>query len=768
MTEKEKFRKEGRKIADTLPAALTVWYPFQENSRVLVVGSYREAVSGILSERKLTVTAAEADALPEGTDLFDYIICIEAPETVSDPADLLLRLRGLLGKDGILLLGMNNRLGIRYFCGDRDLYTERNFDGIENYWRAYSKAEDAFAGRCYDKAKLTEYLAAAGFENPKFYSVFPDLRDPVTLYAEGYLPNEDVSCRLFPEYHYPDTLFLEEERLYRGLLANGLFHQMANAFLIECAPKEKESGALQITSSLERGRENAMITVLFSDRVEKRPAFPEGEKHLEELKENVEKLKSRGLKVIEGRLEQGTYVMPLIRAKTGHAYLAELLRSDVEQFLSEMDHFRELILQSSESFEGVYLPELTEEEAEKAKKKPNPFLEENREPTLLLKQAMMDLAPQNSFYLDGEFVFFDQEFCVKDYPLNVLLTRLITSIYGLDPELSKILPPEELYRRYGLFEQMKRWTTLEWRFLTGLRKMRELEEFHKPIKRNPDVLNANRQRMNYSADDYQRLFIDIFEYADTRKLILFGSGLFARRFAELYAEDYPVYAVVDNNEKRWGQEFPELPGIRIRSPELLDTLKHGEYKILICIKNYLSVMKQLDEKGIREYSIFDIGKAYQRKRHPIALPPESQNRKKYHTGYIAGVFDLYHIGHLNVFRRAKEQCDYLIVGVVSDEGVRKFKGTEPFVPFEERIEMVRSCRYVDEAVEIPLIFHTTKDAWRLHHFDVQFSGSDYAGDPGWLVQKDFLEQHGATLEFFPYTQSTSSTKLKQLIENKLI
>ena len=188
-------------------------------------------------------------------------------------------------------------------------------------------------------------------------------------------------------------------------------------------------------------------------------------------------------------------------------------------------------------------------------------------------------------------------------------------------------------------------------------------------------------------------------------------------------------------------------------------------------------MKQLDAMGITEYAIFDPSKAYPRKRHPLteesamsfdhSTVPESGG-KKYHIGYIAGVFDLYHIGHLNMFRRAKEMCDYLIVGVVSDEGVLHNKRTEPFVPFKERIEMVRSCRYVDEAVEIPYMYGGTEEAWKMHHFDVQFSGSDYVNDPGFAHYKKFLEDHGATLEFFPYTQSTSSTKIKELINRKLL
>jgi len=219
---------------------------------------------------------------------------------------------------------------------------------------------------------------------------------------------------------------------------------------------------------------------------------------------------------------------------------------------------------------------------------------------------------------------------------------------------------------------------------------------------------------------------------------------------------------------------------------------------------------QLKNMGIEDYHVYDPGVVYPRKRHPVdeavqnpgamanrdaghinagninsehinvgnvnAEHINSENgagapellKKPYNTGYIAGVFDLFHIGHLNMFKRAKEQCDYLIVGVVSDEGVRIHKGTEPFVPFNERIEMVRSCRYVDEAVEIPFNYGGTRDAYHMYHFDCQFSGSDYVNDPNWLSDKEFLEKNGAELVFFPYTESTSSTKLKKMIDKKLL
>ncbi|MCM1235557.1 MAG: hypothetical protein NC489_36120, partial [Ruminococcus flavefaciens] len=84
----------------------------------------------------------------------------------------------------------------------------------------------------------------------------------------------------------------------------------------------------------------------------------------------------------------------------------------------------------------------------------------------------------------------------------------------------------------------------------------------------------------------------------------------------------------------------------------------------------------------------------------------------------------------------------------------------------ERFEIVRSCRYVDEAVAIPVDRPGTVDAWYMYHFDVQFSGSDYASDPDWLAKKVFLQQRGADMVFFPYTETISSTEIKEQICNR--
>ncbi len=727
-----------------IPKGLLGWYDFQPGKTALYTGQSSDGLAEMLAERGLQVACCPIGEL-DGLERFDYIVSVADLETLADPEPVLARWRELLKPDGRLLLGMNNRLGTRYFCGDRDPYTGRNFDGVENYRRAYVRREDSFRGRCWSRAELGDMLDRAGWRSYRFYSVLSSLEHPSHIFAEDYLPREDLACRVVElDYHSPGTIFLEEEGLYASLLENGMFHQMANAFLIECSLNGGFADVNQVTCSLDRSREDAQYTVLRrSGTVEKRAAYPQGLAGLERQRGNEAELAARGISVVPGRLEGGAYITPYVDGQVGQAYLRQLLLTDKEKFLREMDRFMELILRSS----GHLQEDAGDGEG------------------VTLERAYLDMVPLNSFYVDGEFVFFDQEFSRENCPANLVMTRAVGAFYTGNMELEKFMPMEGLLRRYGLLERASRWNQMQWEFSDRLLNKSELWRHYASRRRDPAALHSNRQRMNYSVKEYDRLFVDIFRNTG-RKLILFGSGKFAKEFMALYGGDYPPAAIVDNSRDSWGRE---LNGVAVQSPELLRQLQPGTFKVLICIKNYLSVMEQLDGMGITEYSVFDPHMDYPRKWKPAVQEPQAGTEAKpFRVGYVAGVFDLFHIGHLNLLRRAKEQCGYLVVGVVTDRGVRENKRVEPVIPFEERLELVRACRYVDEAVEIPFGYAGTREAYKLYRFDCQFSGSDYADDPSWLEGRDFLRANGAEMIFFPYTESTSSSKLKELIRRKLV
>lgn len=130
-------------------------------------------------------------------------------------------------------------------------------------------------------------------------------------------------------------------------------------------------------------------------------------------------------------------------------------------------------------------------------------------------------------------------------------------------------------------------------------------------------------------------------------------------------------------------------------------------------------------------------------------------------GYCPGVYDMFHVGHLNILRRARINCDYLIAGVVTDEVVERIKGQPPVVPLWERIEIVQSIKYVDEA--IPDWSVEKIDVWHRVPFDVIFKGDDWRGTPkGDRLEESFAEV-GVRVIYFPYTDTTSSTKLRSVI-----
>lgn len=138
--------------------------------------------------------------------------------------------------------------------------------------------------------------------------------------------------------------------------------------------------------------------------------------------------------------------------------------------------------------------------------------------------------------------------------------------------------------------------------------------------------------------------------------------------------------------------------------------------------------------------------------------------KKYKVGYTTGVFDLFHIGHLNILRRAKEQCDYLIVGVSTDDLVETYKGKRPIIPFEERKAIVQAIRYVDEVIS-----QTSMDkleAWSKLHYDALFHGSDWKGSSMYDEIEAKLKAVGVDMVFLPHTTGTSSTMISGRLKDE--
>lgn len=143
----------------------------------------------------------------------------------------------------------------------------------------------------------------------------------------------------------------------------------------------------------------------------------------------------------------------------------------------------------------------------------------------------------------------------------------------------------------------------------------------------------------------------------------------------------------------------------------------------------------------------------------------NKTKKRHHrlVGYTTGVFDLFHIGHLNLLRRAKAMCDFLIVGVSSDELVG-YKHKKAIIPFHERMEIVSHIREAD--LVVPQHDMDKVAAWEKLKFDIMFVGDDWHNTDKWKTIEQQLAEKGVKIIYLPYTKGTSSTLINQILEQK--
>ncbi|MCQ2802755.1 MAG: adenylyltransferase/cytidyltransferase family protein [Bacilli bacterium] len=138
--------------------------------------------------------------------------------------------------------------------------------------------------------------------------------------------------------------------------------------------------------------------------------------------------------------------------------------------------------------------------------------------------------------------------------------------------------------------------------------------------------------------------------------------------------------------------------------------------------------------------------------------------KKYKIGYTTGVFDMFHVGHLNILKQAKAQCDYLIVGVSTDENVQNYKHKTPIIPYEQRAAIVESIVYVDQVV--PQENMDKLSAWKKLHFNALFHGDDWKNSD---MYNDLVKQFsevGVDVVFLKHTDGISTTGLISEVKNK--
>ena len=192
-------------VKEQLPIMLISWLSFSKDSHVLLIGNTSAYTEYLCEQGCIVECAGIEEDLTKYKARFDYVFANNIFEAAKNPEELFRKLIAVIKVDGVLYIGADNRLGLRYICGERDPYTERLFDGIENYKYAQQKE---IVGRCYSRSELVNFISKNEAVSIKLYSVFPNLEAAQLIFSDEYEPNEEISIRYTPLYRNPDFVLI--------------------------------------------------------------------------------------------------------------------------------------------------------------------------------------------------------------------------------------------------------------------------------------------------------------------------------------------------------------------------------------------------------------------------------------------------------------------------------------------------------------------------------------------------------------------------------
>ncbi|MBD8497957.1 class I SAM-dependent methyltransferase [Paenibacillus arenosi] len=444
--------------------SLLNWYEFREDAELLEVGGGMGALTGLFCKRCAHVTTVEpswfrAESINaryrdiENLDIyagsihdinfgkkFDYITVIGMPEYLNHDncsgnpyVDYLKSLSQLLKPDGKLLIAIENKYGIKYWCGGREEHSGIPFEGINGYPNGGSVGG-------VGKKELEKILISSGLHRYKFYYPMPDFKVPQVVYSEKFLPQSGLQSRITPYYLDNSTLLASEMDLYDDLIDNGVFEFFSNSFLVECGFDENFCSVIYAATTTDRSAADRFCTTIHEGGiVKKMPLEIEGNTSVQHIYSNLMELQTRGIHIVPHKLENNKLVMPYVECESLEAYLKKIIRQDKGKFIALFDKLYACILKSSD---------WVDTEAN--------FFYDSRNPELeygpILQKAYIDLIPNNCFYCDGELVFFDQEFVKENYPAAFIMFRAIKYMYLFIPNADDSIPLEDMKIRYRLTE----------------------------------------------------------------------------------------------------------------------------------------------------------------------------------------------------------------------------------------------------------------------------------------------------------------------------
>ena len=440
------------------------WYPFCQEGTLLEIGGGMGAFTHMFCNKCKKVVTVElskrrAEAIhwrcrnkqnldifvgdlmtAEFGEQFDYVTVLGVLEyqrmfsASSVPEiDFLRKIKQLLKPGGTLFIAIENRMGLKYWCGGVEDHSGIPFTSVNQY-------QYGGKARTFDRQELIQLLQEGGFHQMKFYYPLPDYKFPRVLYTDEYLPLNNVNACVVPN-HYDGTfhtqypLVADERSIYPSIAKNHVFPYFANSFLVECTLSEHPSDVRFVATTAERISDYMIRTVIGSNCVYKEAINQQGRSHILQTSQNNMKLQNRGIPVLKQCMDNGRLVTPYVDSKTVEDVLIDLINHNHNQeAIQIVDAFYEMIQKSSDVCDEC-----------------NPRLDCRIDLcSPILEHAYCDMIFSNAFYQNNTFLFYDQEWVFEHLPANFVLYRAIKILYATNHILEDHIPLTQWLERYGI------------------------------------------------------------------------------------------------------------------------------------------------------------------------------------------------------------------------------------------------------------------------------------------------------------------------------
>lgn len=400
---------------------LISWYPFDENDEILEISYFDENIS--VDVCKNVTFIKELQDIPEGA-MFDYILLEGILENSREkfniePEKLIERIKEHLKNNGKLLIATDNKIGIYNLCSE------------------HKEITTGYMG----KKALEKMLDNQGFISRKFYYPLPNYLTPNVIFTDNHLPDLETINRNLTFYDDNTLIILNETNRFRKIIEvdENEFKNLTNSFFIECSMQQFDENNIEFVAfSNMRKPQYRIKTVIQGDKVYKENVDEEAHKHIDNIKKNIDIMKQSNINTVDSYDTNRIISDYQQNAKTYDEVILQEIRND------KIEKAIELIIKFKDKL--IYCLEKTDKNQSVFDKYKIEYTENDLENLHFVKHGLWDLIFKNCFYIDNEFLFYDQEWRENNIPAEFIIYRAIKYLDGIKKHASK----NELFEKIGI------------------------------------------------------------------------------------------------------------------------------------------------------------------------------------------------------------------------------------------------------------------------------------------------------------------------------